>query len=96
MEKVRLKLDGEEIAPESIAFGINEHSYSLEDLGTKTGEYWFVQDSAVLTVTHPEKVARGREHTLEAEITLRAPYILVGPGKFLTMPTRVSTVQVAA
>jgi len=96
VEKVCLKVDGEEIAPGSIAFGINEHSYSLEDLGTKTGEYWFVQDSAVLTVTHPEKIARGMEHALEAEITLRAPYILVGPGKFLTMPTRYSTIQVAA
>lgn len=96
VEKVRLVIDGEEISPERIVFGINEHCYPLTALETKTAEYWFVLDSALLKVTAPGGITGGEEHDLEAEITLRAPYILVGPGKFLTMPTRYSAVQVAA
>ena len=59
-------------------------------------ENWFVQDYATLTVKQPGKVSRGEKHTVDAQIFLRAPYIPVGPGKFLTMPTSYSTVQVAA
>lgn len=95
VENVRLILDGEEITPEEISFGINDHVYPVKDLVEKNGEYWFVQDSAVLKVSRPGMITPGDSHTIEAEITLRAPYILVGSGKFLTMPTRYSTVQVA-
>lgn len=96
VENVRLSLDGVEIVPVDIFFGINDHSYSLQDLPNLTGGTWYVQDSAILQVKQPGKVVPGETHTIEAEITLRAPYIMVGPGKFLTMPTRYSSTQVAA
>ena len=95
VEKVRLGIDGEEIAAEAIWFQINAHQYSLQEMADKTGEYWFVQDSATLLVKEPGRIAPGEEHTIEAEITIRAPYILVGPEKFLTMPTKFTSVQVA-
>jgi hypothetical protein len=96
VENVRLSVDGVEITPEDIFFGIDDRSYSLKDMPDLTGETWYVQDSATLQVKNPGKVVSGETHTIEAEITLRAPYIMVGPGKFLTMPTRYSSTQVAA
>ena len=95
IENIRLSVDSEDIAPEDISFGINTHSYPLKDMADLSGETWYVQDSAVLQVKESGKVASGETHTIEAEITLRAPYIMVGQGKFLTMPTRQSSVQVA-
>jgi hypothetical protein len=96
IERVSLVLDGQAIDPASISFAVNDHAYPLNDMPSLTGEYWYIQDSAVLQVRQPSLVAAGEPHTIEAEITLRAPYIMVGPGKFLTMPTRYTTVQVAA
>ena len=95
VERVYLAIDSQEVPAEAISFGINGHWYQMSELANLTGEYWYVQDSASLQVRQPGKIAQGETHTLEAEITLRAPYIVVGPGKFLTMPTRHTTTQVA-
>ena len=95
VETVRLSLDGVEIAPADISFGINDHSYSLHEMPELNGETWYVQDSVILQVKKAGKVIPGETHTIEVEIALRAPYILVGPGKFLTMSTRYSSTQVA-
>ena len=59
-------------------------------------EFWFVQDSAVLRVSQPGGIVKGEPHVVEAEITLRFPYIPIGPGKFLTTPTKYATTQTAA
>jgi hypothetical protein len=96
IENIRLVLDGEEISADALSFAVNEHSFPVRDLAGRTGEYWYVQDSGVIQAQYPGKVAAGGSYTVEAEITIRAPYILIGPGKFLTMPTRYSTIQVAA
>jgi hypothetical protein len=96
IENVKIIVDGEEFPPKDVSFGINNALYPLKDLANKSGEYWYVQDSASLLVRRPGKIAAGETHTIEVEIVLRAPYIMVGPGKFLTMPTKFSTVQVAA
>lgn len=96
VEQVSLVLNGQVIEKDAISFAVNGHVYRVQDMLSLIGEYWYVQDSAILQVRQPGLVASGESHTIEAEITLRAPYILVGPGKFLTMPTRDVSVQVAA
>lgn len=95
IENIRLLVNGEEIASVALRFQVNGQSYLVKDLAAVTSEYWFVQDSGVLQAQMPGKVAEGGSYTVEAEITLRAPYILVGPGKFLTMPTRYATTLIA-
>lgn len=93
--KIDLELDGQPVDTSKISFGVNDHVYSLDDLRNHYEEFWFVQDGARLIVNQPKKVAVGETHSIWAEITLRYPYIPVGPGKFLTTSTQYSTTQVA-
>jgi hypothetical protein len=96
VEKVSLAVDGEAIDSHAIWFGINDNLYPLDKLNELVDQIWFVQDPARLVVNQSGGVTRGQSYKIEAEIVLRAPYIMVGPGKFLTMPTRYSVDQVAA
>ena len=95
VETVRLALDGEWVDPTQIAFGINEQNYQLDELDDLVEEFWFVQDSAFLRVNQPGKISSGEEHTIEVEINCRAPYIKIGPGKYLTIVNDYSSTQVA-
>ena len=92
---VSVKLDGEPVSIDQIAFEINGHQYSQAKLLEQYEEFWFVQDFAVLHVSQPGKVNAGEMHTLEAEISLRFPYMNIGPGKFLTNVTQFTSTQVA-
>jgi len=96
IEEVRLSLDGQPVPPEEIRFAINGHEYKLDELPRLADEFWFVLDPAVLQVRDPGKVAAGQSHTVEAEVAFRAPYIVIGPGKFLTRTESYTTTQVAA
>ncbi len=95
IEKVSLAVDGKEIEPQAIRFGINDSVYPLDELEELVDQTWFVQDSARLIVQKPGLISKGQRCKIEAEIVLRAPYIMVGPDKFLTMPTPYSAFQVA-
>jgi hypothetical protein len=95
VEGVQLALDGEPVPQDKIRFGINGHEYRLDELTDLADEDWFILDPAVLRVRDAGKVKAGENHDLEAEVTFRAPYIAIGPGKFLTNSDRYSTTQVA-
>ncbi len=95
VETVRLSLDGQPVPPERIRFEINQHQFTLDEMAEQVEEFWFVQDSAVLHVKAPGKVAAGETHSVQAEIALRFPYIMIGPGRFLTNTTTYSTTQTA-
>jgi hypothetical protein len=95
VEKVALSLDGQSIDSSVIRFEVNGKEFSLDEMEDKVEEFWFVQDTARVHVQDPGKVKPGEEHIVEAEIALRFPYIAVGPGRFLTIPTRYTTTQVA-
>src|SRR5947209_2777365 len=95
VEGVQLALDGERVPAEKIRFGINGHEYGLGELPGQANEDWFILDPAVLRVHDTGKVKAGESHTVEAEVTFRAPYIAIRPGKFLTNNDRYTTTQVA-
>ncbi len=95
VDVLKLALDGESVPLDQVRFEINGHLYTLAELPERYEEFWFVQDSAVLHVSQPGKVAAGQAHRLDAEISLRFPYIQIGPGRFLTNITRCSDTQVA-
>lgn len=95
VDSLHMSLDGEPVPAEQILFEINEHQYRLDELPERTEEFWFVQDSARLHVVQPGKVKAGETHQVEAEIAMRFPYIAIGPGKFLTTPTRCTLTQTA-
>lgn len=95
VETLRLSLDGEAVQPDQILFEVNDHQYRLDELVEKVEEFWFVQDSVVLRVQQPGKVAVGESHMVEAEIALRFPYIQIGPDRFLTNISTCSETQTA-
>lgn len=95
VEKLAVQLDGESIEPQRIRFCVNDKEHGLDDLADLVDEFWFVQDSAVVKVQLPGSVRVGEEHAIEVELILRAPYIKIGPDRFLTMPARYSSVQTA-
>jgi len=93
---VSVAIDGKVIDPQAIRFGINDTAYPLDKLEILVDQTWFVQDSARLIIQKPGMVSKGQKCQIVAEIVLRAPYIMVGPDKFLTMPTHYAASQVAS
>ncbi len=94
--EVKLTLDGETIPPDLLSFIYNKKEYSLGELSEQVNEYWYVQDSAEVFAKLPGKIKAGETHELTVGISLKMPYIPVGPGKFLTIPTFYKTEQHAA
>jgi hypothetical protein len=90
-----VKVNGEAAPVEQVLFEINGHRYSQAELWEKYEEFWFVQDFGVVHVRQPGLVKAGETYTLETEISLRFPYMSIGPGKFLTTVTRGVSTQVA-
>jgi len=84
IEKLHLSLDGKPVEPSVLRFGINGHQYRLEELKDLIEEFWFIQDSAILSANLPGIVRPGKTYGIEVELAMRYPYIPIGPGKFLT------------
>ena len=96
LEDLQLSLDGQPVEASAISFGINGHSYRLDELADRVEEFWFILDPAVLSVHLPGRVRPGESHRLDVVFGLRAPYIPIGADRFLTIVNRQSTTQVAA
>lgn len=95
IENIHLSLDGQPVDQSLLRFGINGRQFQLSELEELIEEYWFVQDSAQLTALQSGKVSSGETHNVEVELTLRFPYIPIGPGKFLSNTNKYSVTQVA-
>lgn len=95
VDVLKLALDGQATPLDQVRFEINGHQYKLDELPDRFEEFWFVQESAVLRVLQPGKVAAGEAHRLDAEMSLRFPYIQIGPDRFLTNITRCTDTQTA-
>jgi len=93
---IKVKVDRVEIDPQLISFGVNDHEYPLADLENHYEEFWFIQDGARVIVSHPGMISTGETHEVWVETSVFAPYIPIGPGKFLTVTSNFSSVQVAA
>jgi hypothetical protein len=74
---------------------VNGHQNQLEQLADQVEEFWFIQDSAILSVSQPGMVKQGESHKIDVELALRFPYIPIGPGKFLTRVNNYSDTQIA-
>jgi hypothetical protein len=96
LQDFQLSLDGQPVDPGAISFGINGHLYRLDELADKVEEFWFILDSAIVSVDLPGMVKPGESHQIGVVFGMRAPYIAIGPGKFLTVLNKQSTTQIAA
>ena len=96
VEDLHLSLDGQAVDPGAITFGINGHTYRLGELTDLVEEFWFITDPAVLGVDLPGRVRPGERHQIDVSFGMRAPYIGIGPGQFLTIVNAYSATQIAA
>lgn len=94
LENLKLSLDGQLVDPDRIRFEVNGHQYRLEELADKVEEFWFVQDSATLSVAQSPKWRVGETHKIDLEFAMRAPYIPIGIGSFLTKIHKYSADQI--
>jgi len=94
IEKLELTLDGKPVAADQIRFGVNNRQFRLEELPDLVEEFWYIQDSAVLSISQPAKWKAGETHKINLEFALRFPYIPIGPGVFLTHVHNYTTEQV--
>jgi hypothetical protein len=95
IESIQLVLDGQPVEAGALRLTLNGHEHRLEELADLIEEYWFIQDSAVLSIKQPGKVQPGESHQIDLELATRFPYIPIGPGVFLTRTEKYSAVQVA-
>jgi hypothetical protein len=94
VENLKLSLDGQPVNSDQLRFGVNGHQYRVDELADKVEEFWFVQDSAVLSVAQSERWNAGETHRIDLEFAMRAPYIPIGQGNFLTKIHKYSADQV--
>ncbi|MET3566933.1 hypothetical protein ABIC47_002424 [Leifsonia sp. 563] len=73
---VSLAVDGIPAPADSIRWEMNGKTFRLPDLADDTEEWWFPLDSAVVSGDIPVDEP-GAEHTVEVELKLYIPYIII-------------------
>ena len=89
IEKLELKVDGEEVKENNIVFAVNGKKFLLSELKDLFAEWWFVHDRATLFAERKDGLSTGN-HEVEVTITLRGPYMNYHGDKYLTF-TEVSS-----
>ncbi len=83
IEDIKVMLDGKPAAPEKVRLELNGKEYSLAEAEDAVETYWFVQDGLGIHVLGAGQVNAGETHEVGIEYGMRAPYIAIGPGRFL-------------
>ncbi len=86
VEVLEVSLDGAVVPQAALAVEINGRSSSLGALAQRWEETWFIQDSALVHLGQLPDLAP--EVELSVDLTVRIPYILVGPGAALRRHVR--------
>lgn len=73
---VSLAVDGIPAPADSLRWEMNGTTFRLPDLADDTEEWWFPLDSAVVSGDIPVDDP-GAEHTVEVELKLYIPYIII-------------------
>lgn len=76
-----LTIDGVQAPAESLRWEMNGTEFTFADLVTNTDEWWFPQDSAVLS--GDIALEAGGEHEVRVDLTLYIPYIIIGADETL-------------
>ncbi|HWT34368.1 MAG TPA: DUF6379 domain-containing protein [Microbacterium sp.] len=77
-----LTIDGVTAPAETLRWGMNGRERTFADMADDTDGWWFPLDSAVLSGDVPVDADAG-EHTVEVELKLYIPYIVIGDGEVL-------------
>lgn len=76
-----LTVDGVAAPAASLRWEMNGRTFTFADMVADTDEWWFPLDSAVLS--GDLAVDAGAEHTVEVDLTLYIPYIVIGENEVL-------------
>lgn len=74
VEVKEVEFDGETIDLSKVNFDLNGKTLKLDELRPRTGEWWYVLDSALLHVNHAP-IEKGSKHVVAVTIAVRPPYI---------------------
>lgn len=83
IEDLKVSLDGKPVAPEAVRLDVNGKELTLAEAAEAVETYWFVQDGLGVHVLGAGQVKAGETHQVAIEYGMRAPYIAIGPGRFL-------------
>lgn len=89
VEDIRVSVAGKAASREDLRVLRDGRKLSLDDLADLVDEEWFVQDALTVVVPVEAPLKSGSEALVDVMTATRVPYILVGPDKALTKPTRV-------
>ena len=77
-----LAIDGVEAPADSLRWEMNGKEFSLDELRDNTEEWWFPQDSVVLSGELP-LAADAAEHEVQVGLTVYIPYIIISDTEVL-------------
>lgn len=83
IEDLKVTLDGKVVSAERVLLVLNGKELSLAEAEDAVETYWFVQDGLGIHVLGAGQVHAGETHEVGVEYGMRAPYIAIGPGRFL-------------
>lgn len=93
VEKLKFKIDEEEISKDNIYFFLNNKQFLLDELPECFKEYWFVRDKATVRVMKSGGISSG-EHKVNAFMKHRIPYTGYF-GQYLVLDSDVTEVLTA-
>lgn len=96
IEDLTVTLDGQVAAPETVRLEVNGKELTLAEAAEAVETYWFVQDGLGVHVVGAGQVKTGETHQVAVAYGMRAPYIAIGPGRFLVNLNTETTTCVAA
>lgn len=75
----RVKINGEAIDSNVVTIEVDGEQYAYADLAELDKVWLFTLDRATLHVPYPKVLTKGEAYTIEFNLDLYPPYILVGP-----------------
>lgn len=71
---ISLRLDGTEVPASAMRLRVNGVGHALSDLENRTDDWWYVLDSGILEVDHPQ-LEPGSRHVVDITLTFEIPYV---------------------
>lgn len=95
VERIEVSVDGTPIPPVDIRLTLGDADpLAIADLASLTDTWWYVLDSATLSVASPT-AARPGTHEVEVSMGLHIPYLPVGGVPLVNLDACVARLEVA-
>lgn len=82
IDEFGVKVDGEEVPAQNIAFCINGKEFGVAQLHDLVSEFWRITDPATIKVFQPGGLAEG-EHDIDVTLMFHSPYMPISDTAFM-------------